>query len=472
MCSDHRVLSCVYLLGDAKKFKRSVSCWCNSVNFRSCMPVTNHSKQAKTASTTPLFGLLQRQSMISLGCVLAGLYFLDPALGQEANLGHISPSETANEYLEAIDRIEADYGPYAVELSDMYMGLGQTLVNSKDYEQARDAFNRGVMVSRVNSGPNSPEQTNQLYMLANIEVMLGEMNEADEILHNIYFINSNYHGENSPEMLPVLERIYEWYQLRRPLGSVLSKYRDYDRTIKLTEEMADVSEVVKGKNHPDTALAYKRYAEAEFQMVRHLTGLGMTVTREDYVLATSGSMHPQGLGGDYVDEHNDDGRKAYKKYLSSLEANPSTTRLEYAMALADLGDWYLVFDRRRKSRSLYEAAYEVLAQSEEQPELAEEFMSDPKPMHFITNLQPGFLGDTPVELKEINLEISMTVTSMGSVRYIEILNAPEDMLEDDLWQIKKLVQETPFRPAVQKGEVVTTKDYLWNYVIVIYGETS
>ena len=99
-------------------------------------------------------------------------------------------------------------------------------------------------------------------------------------------------------------------------------------------------------------------------------------------------------------------------------------------------------------------------------------MSDPKPMHFITNLQPGFLGDTPVELKEINLEISMTVTSMGSVRYIEILNAPEDMLEDDLWQIKKLVQETPFRPAVQKGEVVTTKDYLWNYVIVIYGETS
>ena len=182
------------------------------------MPVNDQTKQARTASTTPLFGLLQRQLTLGLGCILAGLFFLDHALGQEEEAVYVSPSEPANEYLDAIDRIEAEYGPYATELSDLYLGLGQTLMNSGDYEQARDAFHRGVMVVRVNSGPNSPEQTNHLYMLANIEILLGELKAADEVLHNIYFINSNYYGEDSPEMLPVLERIYQWYLVTRPPG--------------------------------------------------------------------------------------------------------------------------------------------------------------------------------------------------------------------------------------------------------------
>jgi len=436
------------------------------------MPVKTFLQQARAASTKPLSGLLQKQSLLGLGCIVAVLLSAGPAWGQAVDLGHITPSETADEYLAAIDRIEADYGPYAVELSDMFMGLGQTLMNSGDFEQARDAFHRGVMVLRVNNGPNSPEQTNQLYMLANIETILGNDSEADKILHNVYFVNSEFYGENSPEMLPVLERIYDWYEQRRPLGSTISKYKDYDRNIELTKEMADVSEEVHGENSPETALALKRYAEAEFQMVRHLTGLGMTMTREDYTLATSGSLVPLGLGEESVDDHNNDGRRAFKKYLAILEADPSTTPMDYAQALADLGDWYMVFDKNRKARNLYEEAYAVLAQSPQYAEQAKAFMNQPSPMHFIPKPEPGFTEKAPVPVKEIDLEISMTVTSQGNVRDVEILNAPEEMLEDDLWQIKKQVQETPFRPAIQDGEVVTTKEYLWNYQILIYGEAS
>jgi tetratricopeptide (TPR) repeat protein len=180
------------------------------------MPENDHTKQAKTASTTPLFGLRQRQLMLSLGCILAGLFFLDHAMGQEEGTAYVSPSKPANVYLDAIDRIEAEFGPYATELSDLHLGLGQTLINSGDYDQARDAFHRGVMVVRVNSGPNSPEQTNHLFLLANIDILLGELKAAYKVLHNIHFINSSYYGD-SPEMLPVLERIYQWYLMTLPL---------------------------------------------------------------------------------------------------------------------------------------------------------------------------------------------------------------------------------------------------------------
>jgi tetratricopeptide (TPR) repeat protein len=431
------------------------------------MPVNDHTKQAMTAPTTPLFGLRQRQPLLGLVCILAALFFLDPAVGQEGAVGYVSPVDPANEYLDALDRIESEYGPYAVELSDLYLGLGQTLINRGDYEQARDAFYRGVMVVRVNSGPNSPEQTDHLYLLANIETLLGESKTADEILQNIYFINSGYYGEDNPKMLPVLERIIQWYYLMRPPpGSIDSKYVDYERTIELTKEMSKISEAAYGTDNPDTAAAYKRLGDAEFQMVRHMTGLGVTLAPDKYVFNTIGSMHPQTLGSDPAHKHYRAGRKAFKKYLESLEANQSTTPLEYAEALADLGDWFLAFEKPRKSRDLYEQGYQLLAASEEYAELADSFMNHPKPMHFIVNLQPRFSEETPMPLEEMNFDISMTVTVLGDVRHVEILDAPESVSEHDIREIKKLLGQTPFRPALKEGEVVTTKEFIWQYVIV------
>jgi tetratricopeptide (TPR) repeat protein len=403
---------------------------------------------------------------------LAGLFFLDPAAGQEEVVAYVSPREPANEYLDELDLIEAEYGPYATELSDLYLGLGQTLMSRGDYEQARDAFHRGVMVVRVNSGPNSPEQTNHLYLLASLENLLGELKAVDELLHNIYFISSSYYGEDSPEMLPVLERMYQWYLVTRPISQEDSEYEDYERTIELTKEMARVSEVAKGKNHSNSAVAYQRFGEAQFQMVRHLTGLGMTLTPDMYAITTTGNWHPWSVRSDPVVKHYRAGSRAYRNYLESMQANESTTPPEYAEALADLGDWHLVFENTRKSRRFYQQGHQILAQSEAYAELADGFMGHPKPMHFIDNLQPGFLEGVQTEPREMSLEISMTVTNRGSVRSVEVLNAPEDMSEHDIRAIKKQVGGIPFRPAMKEGEVITTKDFIWHYVITLPGEAT
>jgi len=425
--------------------------------------------------TTPakqLFGLRRRQPAVGLGCILAGLFFLGPAIGQGEGGAYVPPSEPANEYLDAIDRIEGDFGPYATELSDLYLGLGQTLVDSGEYEKAKDAFHRGVMVVRVNSGPNSPEQTNHLYQLADIETLLGELNTADKILHNIYFVNEDYYGEDSPELLPVIDRIYEWYMVRRPPGSLILDHSDYERFIDMADKAADISEATKGPNHADTALANRRLAEAEFQMVRHLTGVGMTLTPESYVAATSGSLQPMGFGSESVVKHYDKGRRAFKNYLDSMLANESTTPLEYAEALADLGDWYMVFQKHRRSRNFYKQGYQILARSEDYAELADSYMNQPKPMHFIVNTRAAYLEDDQTEFQEFKLNISITVTSAGDVRSIEVLNAPEDLSNDVLGEIVKQLRDTPFRPAMKEGEVVTTRDFIWHYPIVRQGRAS
>jgi tetratricopeptide (TPR) repeat protein len=389
--------------------------------------------------------------MFPLGFFLAGLLFLGNAYGQDEEPGYVSPREPAYEYLDAIDRIESEYGPYAMELSDLYLGLGQTLLDRGEYEQAKDAFNRGVLVVRVNSGPNSPEQTNYLYLIANIETTLGEFKAADKVLRNIYFINSEHHGEDSPEMLPILERMYRWYIATRPLGAGMSDFSDYENLIDLTEEIARVSEITKGKFHPDTAEAFRRLGEAQFHTAHYLDNLEPNL----YTLV-------QVSAGEYYGA----GRRAFDQYLESLRLNPSTPPPVYAKALADLGDWLIVFEKASKSRQLYEQGYEILVQSEEHAELAKTYMNQPQPMYFVRPLPHlGTSGEPAEESQLISLRISMTITSSGAVRQVEVLNPPEDMPEDDLKRIKRHVLQIPFRPAMKEGEVVTTKEFIWHYAI-------
>lgn len=384
----------------------------------------------------------------------------DPEL--RAGTGYVSPRAPTNAYLDAIERVEGDHGPYATELSDLFMGLGQSLMTLGDYEQAKDAFHRGVLVVRVNSGPNSPEQTNHLFLMANIETVLGEQESADEILNNIRHINTSYYGDENAEVLPVLERIYEWYQVTRPPGSPDAEEEDYERNVDLTEQMVEISEAAFGANHPGTALAYRRMGEAQFQYLRHQV--------EEGDIISNGFLRTQGVhkvsGGRLYDA----AHRAFKQYLESLEAIESATPLERAEALARYGDWCLAFGQTRKAQSLFEQAYQTVAESEEDEGLADSYLGQPRPLHFL-NDQPVLLEDMPEELLNTHVQVSMTVTNFGDLRYIEVLNRPENITDSDLWDISRQLLRTPFRPAIKGGEAVTTEGFVWQYALAARGNT-
>jgi tetratricopeptide (TPR) repeat protein len=444
------------------------------------MPVKKDGKQAKSVRTTAVFGLRQTQLTAFLVLMMAGYLFSQSGAAQEeapfvgpedpmadyndAAPAFVLPPEPTRPYLDAIDRIEADYGPYASELSDLYLGLGEAYLEAGEFEEARDAYHRGVMVVRVNSGPNSTEQTNLLYLIANIETILGEPKQADKIMDNILFINEQYYGEESVELLPVYDRIYEWYLIARPLDLDESEMEDFRKIIELTEDMVEVNEAANGLENPGTGLAYRRYAEAHFDALR------FAMHEEDWIdpriVVGSDTPYQSTLGYSEMlspRDHYLDGRKAYRQYLDILTADPSTTPLEHAEALASLADWSLHFEKFRTARGLYEEAYQVLAQSEDYGEVVDNYLGQPKPMAFAT-LWPRPVDGEPLDPELKQLDISMTVTRIGSVRYVEILNPPEDLSEDELDDIKKELQDMPFRPSLKEGKAVTTEGFIWQHV--------
>lgn len=403
--------------------------------------------------------------MVKVAAVLAALILVGDACGQDEDAGYTPLRNPVNDYYEAIDRIEGEFGPYAPELSDLYLGLGQTLMERMEYEKALDAFNRSVMVVRVNSGPMSPRQTDHLYLIANIETLLGNDESADHVLHNIYTVNAEGYGEDSPELVPVIERMYRWYLTTRPPGSDRFGYDDCERIIGMREKILEISELHDGPRHPNTALAWRQLGEAHFQTIRYLLEQGVQYTLDSRLDLLTRTMNTADGGKVSIGDHYYAGRKAFKKYLAAIEADASLTPLDYAQAYTDLGDWYLAAERFRHARELYERAYEVLAQSDAFAELAGSYMAQPRPVYFFQP-PPDFFEDTEVELPEMNLDISMTVTRRGDVLNAEVLNPPAELPEDTLGDILRLVRETPFRPAMKAGEVVTTRDFIWQFAIL------
>jgi tetratricopeptide (TPR) repeat protein len=432
------------------------------------MPVSVQTRQAGSRPEIALLGLRPWKRGRLAVCLFACFAFMGSAAGQETLSNYVSPTNPADVYLDAIDEIEGDYGPYATELSDLYLGLGQTLFDLGEYDRARDAFNRGVMVQRVNLGPNSPEQTNHLYVLANLEFLLGRQRTANEILENIHFINSEYYGEDSPEMLPVLERMYAWYLTTNPPGLTGTDFGDYEQAIELTEEMVDVSEVAYGPHHLETAKAYRLHGEAQFQMVLFLRGFQSTLIEDRYMTISNRARFPVDLANDYFH----DGRKAFDNYLEALLADESTTVQDHAFALRELGDWYLLIEKYRSSWKLYEEGYSILLENKEFAELADTYMDQPVPMHFVEGKPPALGEEEQPEPEETWYEISLTVTQSGKLRSIEFVDPPEQLTNDDRRQVKIQVQDIPFRPAMKEGKVVTTKEFIWRYRILPEEEAS
>jgi tetratricopeptide (TPR) repeat protein len=118
---------------------------------------------------------------------LISIMLLSAATVQSQTIEEQQPaSDPVSDYMDAIDNIEAEYSAYSTELSDLYLGLGKSLYSRQEYEKARQAFQRGMQIQRINYGLNSLSQGPYLLSIADAESFLGNWDESQEALENLY----------------------------------------------------------------------------------------------------------------------------------------------------------------------------------------------------------------------------------------------------------------------------------------------
>ena len=396
------------------------------------------------------------------GLALGMLGALQMAVAQEAvtpaSEERSHPEDQVMAYYDAIERTEAAGGAYASELVDLYYGLGKSLIESGELEEARDALHRTVIIARVNFGPNSVEQTNYLYSIADIESSIGNLEAAIDVIENIYLIHARHYGEDNPAMLPAVNQIYGWYASRYPLSSENVRAADFENVSYLAAHIARLTEAQYGLGDVRTALGYRSLGQLHFLAIHHL------VENKTYP-EPSLVMDFERIGGEELRErplehHFEAGEAAFARAVEAWDAIPEASAVERAEARAQLGDWFLALKAFRKAQDEYERAYSLLAHGSEPSSFANDYMGQPCEVRFL-NATGSFVREFGASETGDELELSMTVSPTGQLSKIAIVSAPSDASEEGLQAIMDYLQNTRFRPAVVDGSVRTIEDTRW-----------
>ncbi|MDX1461307.1 MAG: tetratricopeptide repeat protein, partial [Xanthomonadales bacterium] len=237
---------------------------------------------------------------------------------------YVSPLDPVTEYLNAIDRAEILNGAYSPDMADLYQGLGKALLDRREFEEAKEAFQQGMQIVRVNEGLNSPRQTEYLFSIADIEAEVGSRRSTDEILDLIYQLNVRHHGEYGIGMLPVLQQLVSWYGRMRPFDTPESRYPDMYLTGQLVGRMAEITEQNFGLGAPETAEYYRKMAQINWMSARYALGRGISV-EPGYIVSVGAPSQNPNTQGISIKTLVSDGERAFEKVVESVVAREDST---------------------------------------------------------------------------------------------------------------------------------------------------
>jgi len=376
---------------------------------------------------------------------LALILFTLIARGQDEQ----DQTDSIGNYLTAIDNLEAEHSAYSSQLSDLYMGLGNSYASNKEYSDALAAFQRGMQIERVNFGLHSLSQTPYLTSIADTESNLGNQEKSLKALNQIYQISAENYGATDKRMVPVINSLIDWhmniyYQQRPKVG-----YSNLVMSEKLANEMHSILDEAKSLDNPAGTGYYRRIADLHYVIADHITKYGEPKEIGFSVSTASDSMRRSEARTSYRHFHL--GKAALEEVVQTTIKQESAIALDQANAIADLGDWYLLFGQKLTAIKTYQLAEELL-HSDENPEGASQSLFDfPKIIDFgIKRKTQESMGS---ENQPVTVQVSMLISEDGVASGFSLTNESESLSDDEMNQLKKYFQSKRFRPRIVEGQV-------------------
>ena len=319
------------------------------------------------------------------------------------------------QYLEEIDRIEATEGAYSAELSDVLMSLGMSYQEKVDYENANLAFQRGMQLEKINYGLFSLEQTPYLQEIANNHRLLGDWEQSQKAIDQFYVVNEKNFGEKDPRMIPIIESLLAWhaesYNARDPRDSFPSQCNGtFSRKMHvILDDSADLSDPSTPEN--------MNIGKIQYMLARHIKDFGlpqesgMSITTERYGTDRNAPLTSHNYYGR--------GSAALQKVVKSVMEQKPPILLDQIEAIANLGDWYLIFGQSGSATKAYSLADELISSTSESEEIRAKIFGAGKLINF-DNPNNKMSSDQNMNLNLVN--VSMTISRSGSALDIIVKN--------------------------------------------------
>ena len=390
-----------------------------------------------------MLNLLNRSNLTAVSFVrkVLVLFVISQATNAQDNNSNIE------QYLEEIDRIEATEGAYSAALSDLLMSLGMSYQEKVDYENANLAFQRGMQLEKINYGLFSLGQTPYLQEIANTHRLLGDWEQSQKAIDQFYIVNEKNFGEKDQRMLPIIESMLDWhaesYNLRDPRDS----FPSLSAMERLAAKMHVILDDSADLGDPSTPEKYLRIGKIQYMLARHIKDFGlpqesgMSITTDRYATERNSPL----TSHNYYSR----GSAALQKVVKSVMEQKPPILLDQIEAIANLGDWYLIFGQSGSATKAYALADELISSTPESEEIRAKIFGAGKLINF-DNPNNKMSSDQNMNLNLVN--VSMTISRSGSALDIIVKNEDKVLSDDEELALRKYFKKRRFRPSFSEGK--------------------
>lgn len=377
-------------------------------------------------------------------------------------------TDAVGDYQDAIDRVEMTQGAYAPELADLYLSLGNALLKAQSYNEAKTAFQKGMQVQRVNEGLKSLSQVPYLLSLADLESALGDAEAANNAMSDVYRLNASIYDASDPRMLPLLDNMLRWYMEHYRHGSPKAAFLYLENAENIAVQMAVIHMETLKLADAGAADSFRKVGAVQYALVRHVQIHGVP-GEDDLLTSEFGQPTPFVQQISAADRYFRRGVDALKRAIAVLDQQADATAVRKAQALADLGDWYTVFDRIESARPYYRQAFESLDGDPEQVAEGKKILfGTPRLIDF-----PALVTASAENAEELEgVDVVFDINASGEPENLQLSDLDEQLDPKDFKKLKRNILKLRFRPPVQDGVPVSTKDFAYHYPVVLAKEKT
>jgi len=364
-------------------------------------------------------------------------------------------AESIDQYNIAVLELESDSGAWGIGLTEQLGSLADLQQQQGDHLEAINSFGRAIHLSRINSGLYTVEQIPLLEGLIGSYAAVGDWEKTDLFYNYLFYVQQKAYGIDDPRMISELDRLGRWniqafnIGYGDPLGLRLSvaqmlfvagarmvlKYfgKNDERYVGFLRSIANSAYLV--SLNPDLAVeaSQSRYREEQARLRLSLNQRGGT--------------RPRGFIA---------GKDALTEIVTYYSTAPDSI-YEFAEAVINLGDWYLMFRYRQAAAMNYQEAWDLLSLQGNGAELIQQFFGQVRSLPTFASESDELAARSAALNDDAQLnfdfaDFAFSVTENGVVRDIRLLSEETEANRSQLLQVRRVVRDSLFRPVLKDGK--------------------
>lgn len=369
--------------------------------------------------------------------------------------------ESIREYEAVVADIEITGGVWDRGLIEELTALGSLQQQQGDHPEAIETFGRTIYINRINTGLHSLEQIPSVEHLIESYMAVGNLEQADLYNNYLFYVQQKAYGANDPRIIPVLDRLAKWniYAFNLGYGEALG--------MRLSTAMILFNAAARM-----VGMHYGNNDERYVEYMRGIANSAYLVALNPELMAELNRPKNRNLQQMLRNKLNEiqtaelpkgftAGARALSTVVNFYRAQEKSVG-EVARALVDLGDWYLLFERRRAATEFYTEAWQLLSAIEDGDSQIQQLFDQVVPVPTFVNQTANFADVTDTRSSGF-ADFVFDVTVFGGVRNIQMLSEESPQNASLLSQIRRRLRNTTYRPIIKQGRPVHSSGNHFRY---------